>query len=54
VVGKREYLLELTEGLDTSMEIPEGEGMTIRYLLSKAIHITFAAKTTKIYCILLP
>jgi hypothetical protein len=47
VVGKREYLLKLTEGLDASMEIPEGGGMTIRYLLSKAIPITFAAKTTK-------
>jgi len=46
VVGKRGYLLELTGGLDASMEIPEG-GMTIRGLLSKAIPITFATKTTK-------
>jgi hypothetical protein len=37
VVGKREYLLELTGGLDASMEIFEGGGMTIRDLLSKAI-----------------
>jgi len=47
VVGKREYLLELTGGLATSMEIPEGGGMTIRGLLSKAIPDTFATKTTK-------
>jgi len=47
VVGKREYLLELTGGLDASMEIPEGGGMTIRGLLSKAIPIIFATKTTK-------
>ncbi len=47
VVGKRGYLLELTGGLDASMEIPEGGGMTIRGLLSKAIPITFATKTTK-------
>jgi len=47
VVGKRDYLLELTGGLDASMEIPEGGGMTIRGLLSKAIPITFTTKTTK-------
>jgi hypothetical protein len=47
VVGKREYLLELTGGLDASMEIFEGGGMTIRDLLSKVIPINFTAKTTK-------
>ena len=47
VVGKREYLLELMGGLDASMEIFEGGGMTIRDLLSKAIPINFAAKTMK-------
>jgi len=47
VVGKREYLLELTGGLDASMEIPESGGMTIRGLLSKSIRDTFATKTTK-------
>jgi hypothetical protein len=48
VVGKRGYLLELAGGLDTSMEIPKGGETTIRDLLSKAIPIRFAAKTTKI------
>jgi hypothetical protein len=47
VVGKRGYLLKLAGGLDTSMEIPEGGGMTIRGLLTKAIPVQFAAKTTK-------
>ncbi len=47
VVGKRGYLLKLAGGIDTSMEIPEGGGATIRDLLSKAISIRFAAKTTK-------
>jgi hypothetical protein len=47
VVGKRSYLLELVGGLDASMEIPEGGGTTMRDLLSKAIPIRFAAKTTK-------
>ena len=47
MVGKREYLLELAGGLDASMEIPNGGGTTIRFLLSKAIPIIFAAKTTK-------
>mgnify|MGYP006195072789 CR=1 FL=1 len=47
VVGKREYLLELTGGLDASMEIPEGGGMTIRGRLTKAIPDQFMAKTTK-------
>ena len=46
-VGKRGYLLELAGGLDASMEIPEGGGMTIRGLLTKAIPVQFAAKTTK-------
>ena len=45
VVVKREYLLDLTGGLDASMEIPEGGGMTIRYLLLKAIPIIFARKS---------
>ncbi len=47
MVGKRGYLLELAGGLDASMEIPEGGGTTIRDLLSKAVPIRFAAKTTK-------
>jgi hypothetical protein len=47
VVGKRGYLLELGGGLDPSMEIPKGGGTTIRDLLSKAIPIRFAVKTTK-------
>jgi hypothetical protein len=47
VVGKRGYLLELAGGLDASMKIPEGGGMTIRGLLTKAIPVQFAAKTTK-------
>jgi hypothetical protein len=47
VVGKRGYLLELAGGLNASMEIPEGGGTTISDLLSKAIPIRFAAKTTK-------
>ena len=47
VVGKRGYLLELAGGLDSSMEIPEGGGMTIRGLLTKAIPVKFAAKTPK-------
>ena len=46
-VGKRGYLLELGGGLDSSIKIPKGGGMTIRGLLTKVIPVKFAAKITK-------
>ena len=45
LIINREYLIGLAGGLDAMMEIPDGGGLTIKDMLTRAIPINILAKT---------
>jgi hypothetical protein len=47
LIVNREYLISLAGGLDATMETPDGGGLTIKDMLTRAIHINIPAKTGK-------